>query len=174
MVRMSGARYVKHINPLLPAMQLAQVLLNLVGSVRKDKITGHADIRTHTGMRHMLCQVEADKKKQAQQVGTSAAALRGKLGKHLTFTQKDVIIDRLFTIVYALAKKHIAMNAMSDICDMVRACDAVIGNDLMTICSLGPTIAEFNKDLPAILQLWHAQSKKGRYMSSKFKDIDNV
>ena len=47
-------------------------------------------------------------------------------------------------------------------------------NDLMTICSLGPTIAEFNKDLPAILQLWHAQSKKGRYMSSKFKDIDNV
>ena len=98
------------------------------GSVRKDKITGHADIRTHTGMRHMLCQVEADKKKQAQQVGTSAAALRGKLGKHLTFTQKDVIIDRLFTIVYALAKKHIAMNAMSDICDMVRACDAVIGN----------------------------------------------
>ena len=91
------------------------------GSVRKDKITGHADIRTHTGMRHMLCQVEADKKKQAQQVGTSAAALRGKLGKHLTFTQKDVIIGRLFTIVHALAKKHIAMNAMSDICDMVRA-----------------------------------------------------
>ena len=98
------------------------------GSVRKDKITGHADIRTHTGMRHMLCQVEADKKKQAQQVGTSAAALRGKLGKHLTFTQKDVIIGRLFTIVHALAKKHVAMNAMSDICDMVRACDAVIGN----------------------------------------------
>ena len=42
-------------------------------------------------------------------------------------------------------------------------------NDLMIICSLGPSIHEF--DPKPVLKYWHAQKKKGRFLNAMFNDF---